>query len=54
MKNFKNSKKRFILLLAQLSIIWYTILTGDKTAKILALGLMPAWLYAASTWRQYE
>lgn len=49
--NYINSKKRFILLLAQLSIIVYTICNGDETAKLLALFITPLWIKAVTTWR---
>jgi len=49
--DYKNSKLRFILLLAQLSIIVYTLIYGDSTAKILAGLITPLWIFSATTWR---
>jgi len=49
--NYLHSKKRFALLLAQLSIIMYTIARGDDTAAILAGALLPLWILAYVNWQ---
>ena len=48
---YKNSKKRLILLLAQLAIIMYTLYNGDETARLLSCFLIPLWVKAAMSWR---
>jgi hypothetical protein len=49
-KNYKNSKLRLVLLLAQLLGIVYTLLGSDDTARILAFLLLPLWIYSARSW----
>jgi hypothetical protein len=51
LRNYKNSKKRLILLLAQLLIIMYTLFNGDETARLLTCFLIPLWIKTATTWR---
>jgi len=48
---YKNSKKRFVLLLAQLAGIVYTLMYGTYEAKLLAAMIVPLWVLAATSWR---
>jgi len=48
--NYKNSKLRLVLLLAQLFGIVSTLMGSDDTARILAFLLLPLWIYSARTW----
>jgi len=52
--NYKNSKKRLVLLLVQLAIIVYTVMNGTYEAKLLAALISPLWLAAAMSWRSNE
>jgi len=49
--NYKNSKKRFALLLLQLAGIVYILSHGNYEAKLLAAMISPLWLIAAISWR---
>ena len=49
---YKNSNLRLALLLVQFSVIVYTLIEGDETARILAGLILGMWILAAKSWME--
>jgi len=49
-EQYKHSKIRLVLLLAQFAIIAYTIIGDDIEARLLGMLVLPLWIGATITW----